>query len=83
MTLVEKPENSLRLAPAAVSHMAELMEWFPTRESCAVWGGPDFRFPFTPASFIEDSKLQSLASFVLIDAAGATRRSRIRRVANR
>ncbi len=51
--------------------MAELMGWFPTWESCAVWNGPGFRFPFTSASFIEDSKLQSFASFVLINEAGA------------
>jgi ribosomal protein S18 acetylase RimI-like enzyme len=42
------------------------MTWFPTEHSCRVWGGPEFRFPFTPETFLADSKLTSLPSYVLI-----------------
>jgi ribosomal protein S18 acetylase RimI-like enzyme len=46
--------------------LPELMCWFPDRESCQVWGGPEFRFPFTEASFREDAKLGSLPSWALL-----------------
>jgi ribosomal protein S18 acetylase RimI-like enzyme len=42
------------------------MRWFPSRESCQVWGGPEFRFPFTAETFRADSHLE-LASWVLLD----------------
>jgi ribosomal protein S18 acetylase RimI-like enzyme len=40
------------------AHYTELMKWFPDKESCAIWGGPDFRFPFTAISFREDLRPQ-------------------------
>ncbi len=43
------------------------MTWFPDRSSCQTWGGPEFRLPFTEASFREDAKLQQLPSFGLMD----------------
>src|SRR3979490_1766777 len=42
------------------------MTWFRTEHSCRVWGGPEFRFPFTPETFLADSKLTSLHSYALI-----------------
>jgi ribosomal protein S18 acetylase RimI-like enzyme len=42
------------------------MTWFPTEDSCRVWGGPEFRFPFTAETFLADSKLTSLPSYALI-----------------
>jgi ribosomal protein S18 acetylase RimI-like enzyme len=42
------------------------MGWFPNRESCQVWGGPEFRFPFTQDSFREDAKVASLPSWALV-----------------
>jgi ribosomal protein S18 acetylase RimI-like enzyme len=43
-----------------------MMTWFPTEHSCHVWGGPEFRFPFTAESFLADSKLTRLPSYALI-----------------
>lgn len=51
--------------------LPELMSWFPDLRSCRTWGGPDFRFPFTEASFREDAKLDSLRSWALLDEVGA------------
>jgi ribosomal protein S18 acetylase RimI-like enzyme len=45
------------------------MPWFPSRESCQTWGGPEFRFPFTVDTFRADSHLE-LPSWVLLDARG-------------
>ncbi len=43
-----------RLEPATLGDLEELMTWFPDRRSVDLWSGPDFRFPFTLESFIED-----------------------------
>jgi ribosomal protein S18 acetylase RimI-like enzyme len=58
--------NPLRLIEATKAHVPEIMTWFPTEHSCRVWGGPQFRFPFTVETFLADSKLMSLASYALI-----------------
>jgi ribosomal protein S18 acetylase RimI-like enzyme len=46
------------------------MRWFTSRESCQLWGGPAFRFPFTADTFRADCQLAELPSFVLLDASG-------------
>ena len=52
------------------AHLPELMSWFPDRVSCQVWGGPEFRFPFTETSFRVDAKLASLATRMLVQGKG-------------
>jgi len=42
------------------ARLGELMNWFPDAHACRVWGGMQFRFPFTPATFREDAKIDSL-----------------------
>jgi len=42
------------------------MSWFPDRISCHTWGGSEFRFPFTEATFREDAKVESLPTWSLI-----------------
>ena len=58
--------NPLVLIEATQAHVPELMTWFPTEHSCRIWGGPEFRFPFTAETFLADSKLMSLQSYALI-----------------
>jgi len=58
--------SNLRAFRAA--ELAELMTWFPDAASCRTWGGPAFRYPFTGQSFREDSKVDQLASWSLVDA---------------
>jgi ribosomal protein S18 acetylase RimI-like enzyme len=47
----------LKLEAVQHSHLPELMRWFPDRRSCAMWGGPEFGFPFTDESFRADLRL--------------------------
>jgi ribosomal protein S18 acetylase RimI-like enzyme len=45
--------------------LPDLMTWFHDAHALRTWGGPEFRFPFTAASFREDSKIDSIDSFAL------------------
>jgi RimJ/RimL family protein N-acetyltransferase len=46
--------------------LPDLMTWFHDAHALRTWGGPEFRFPFTAASFREDSKVDSIDSFSLV-----------------
>ena len=50
------------------ARLGELMSWFPDAHACRVWGGMQFRFPFTPATFREDAKIDSLPTWMLVEA---------------
>jgi ribosomal protein S18 acetylase RimI-like enzyme len=50
------------------ARLAALMGWFPTADACRVWGGLQFRFPYTLESFRDDAKLDSLPSWMLVEA---------------
>jgi ribosomal protein S18 acetylase RimI-like enzyme len=56
------------LQPFDAAQLAELMAWFPDEGACRIWGGPGFRFPFTPATFRQDAKVDSLATWSLVDS---------------
>lgn len=58
------------LVPASEAHLAELATWFPDAPSCAVWAGPDFRYPFTPETFREDVRIADLPTFALVGEGG-------------
>ena len=60
----------MKLERATQDHLRQIMPWFPDRSDCLIWGGPQFRHPFTEASFVEDSRLHDLPSFVLVAANG-------------
>lgn len=53
--------------PATESDVDRLMRWFPDARSLRVWGGPEFRFPFTRHSFAEDMQWGRMAAFCLCD----------------
>lgn len=57
-----------RFDPAQVP---ELMTWFTDARGLRTWGGPDFRFPFTAASFREDAKVDGIDSFALVAEGGS------------
>ena len=59
-----------QLIKATTAHVPQMMTWFPTEDSCHVWGGPEFRFPFTTETFLADSKLMRLPSYALIGESG-------------
>src|SRR5437868_648418 len=58
----------MKLAPATDKQVLEIMQWFPDRRSCQMWGGPQFRFPFTVSTFLEDTRSRELPSFALLAA---------------
>lgn len=57
-----------RCDPAQVT---ELMSWFTDAEALRTWGGPEFRFPWTAATFREDTRVDSIDSFALIAGSGS------------
>jgi ribosomal protein S18 acetylase RimI-like enzyme len=59
--------NFRRFDPAL---LPELMTWFPDAEALHVWGGPEFRFPFTPDTFRKDSKVDEIDSWSIVSDDG-------------
>lgn len=59
--------GDVRLQRFEVAQLPELMSWFPDQGACTVWGGPGFRFPFTPETFRADARLDSLSTWALMD----------------
>lgn len=58
------------LAPSTDADISDLMAWFPTRDAVRSWGGPDFRYPFTRRSFLEQIRWRRMRSFTLRDPEG-------------
>ncbi len=64
-------EDGWTLRNTTDSDIDELIGWFPDAASVDIWGGPEFRFPFTRQSFCEDCHLENvLQSFSLLDPDG-------------
>lgn len=59
--------NFRRFDPA---QLPELITWFPDADALRVWGGPEFRHPFTPETFRKDSKIDEIDSWSIVDADG-------------
>jgi ribosomal protein S18 acetylase RimI-like enzyme len=53
------------------AQVPELMSWFTDAAALHIWGGPDFRFPFTASTFREDSRVDSIDSFSLVAEGGS------------
>lgn len=53
------------LTEATDDDIDQLMSWFPDQLSVNVWGGPNFRFPFTRETFREDVRCNDMASYCL------------------
>jgi len=58
-------QSAMKLATTIDGHIDSMMDWFLDRRSCAIWAGPDFRYPFTAETFREDMRL-SLPSYSLV-----------------
>lgn len=58
-------EGGWTLRNATEGHLEHLMGWFADAHSLNVWGGPKFRYPYTPESFREDCHWGRMATFVL------------------
>ena len=71
MTLASLHEDGWSLRATANDDIDAVMTWFPNAEAVNTWGGPGFRYPFTPNSFREDCKLDQMDSYSLFDTVGA------------
>lgn len=60
--------KQMKLTRAEDSHVMAMKSWFPDRRSCQIWGGPQFRFPFTDSTFLEDTRSHVLPSYVMLGA---------------
>lgn len=60
----------MKLSELEPGYVREMMSWFADRRSCQQWGGPDFRFPYTEATFLADMRRTELPSYALLDDAG-------------
>jgi ribosomal protein S18 acetylase RimI-like enzyme len=58
------------LRAATDDDVAELRRWFANAAAVNIWGGPKFRYPFTPETFAKDCCLDIMKSFSLVDSAG-------------
>ncbi len=56
----------IHFAKANKTHVSKLLDWFPDKKRLSSWSGPNFRYPFTEQSFLEDIELDKLASHVLL-----------------
>ena len=54
---------------AGAGDLAELRSWFDDQRAVRSWGGPNFRYPFTEKSFVEDCHWPDMASFCLREPA--------------
>jgi ribosomal protein S18 acetylase RimI-like enzyme len=60
-----KPD--LKLVAANRAHLLEMQSWFPDESSCHNWGSTRFRYPFDEVSFVQDSAIETVPSYALID----------------
>jgi ribosomal protein S18 acetylase RimI-like enzyme len=51
--------------------LPDLMTWFCDAHELRTWGGPEFRFPFSPTTFREDARVDAIDSFALVADDGA------------
>lgn len=59
-----------RLEDADDAVVDTLIEWLPDQRSVNIWGGPEFRYPYTRESFLEDCHWGEMESLALRDAEG-------------
>jgi len=63
-------DSGWTLSPLVDAEINEVMTWFPDAGSVDIWGGPNFRYPFTPETFREDCRLDLMKSWTLSNANG-------------
>lgn len=59
----------MKLKIATEADISHLMSWFPTARSVDIWGGPNFRYPYTPKTFDEDVRWRQIDTYCLFDPA--------------
>ena len=64
------PASGWVLNLATDADLDAVMAWFPDAESVRIWGGPNFRYPFTAATFREDCRFDHMDSYSLCNPGG-------------
>jgi ribosomal protein S18 acetylase RimI-like enzyme len=55
---------------ATSTDLASLRAWLDTADAVRTWGGPNFRYPYTTETFVEDCHWPEMDSFCLRDPDG-------------
>lgn len=61
--------STYSLSPASLEDVTGLMRWFPSKETTALWGGPNFHYPFDLTSFLADCRYEEIPGYCLKDSA--------------
>ena len=61
--------DTISRAQISKATLNQLMGWFKSHKATLDWGGPEFKYPFTPESFLNDSKLYELTHVCLVNQA--------------
>ena len=70
MSLLPLRDAGWELSLATDADIDTVMTWFPDAESVLIWGGPEFRYPFTATTFREDCRVERMDSYCLRNPAG-------------
>lgn len=62
----------MQLDPFDPALLPQLMQWFPDARSLSVWGGTQFRYPYTSGTFRVDAGIDTASSWMVLD--GSSRR---------
>ncbi|MEX2963478.1 GNAT family N-acetyltransferase [Microbulbifer sp. TYP-18] len=62
--------TGIKLEPMGEGQITTLMSWLSDRQQCLQWGGPNFRYPFDRASFLEDCYWRELQGYVISNPEG-------------
>lgn len=65
------PRSGWVLRAATDADIDTVATWFPDAGSVRIWGGPNFRYPFTGETFREDCRLDLMESYCLLNPEGA------------
>ena len=63
-------EEGWALVTPADEDIEIVMGWFPDAAAVDRWSGPRFRYPFTPATFRGDARIDAIPTYCLRDPAG-------------
>lgn len=70
MSIAALRDSGWLLEASTDADVEELMTWFPDGDAVNLWGGPEFRYPFTADTFRQDCRLGQMDSYSLRDADG-------------
>ncbi len=60
----------MQLRAADHADFLALIKWFDSQAAVTTWAGPGFHFPFDEPRFLQDLKLEQVASYVLVATDG-------------